>query len=180
MKPSLHDIPRAILVVGWTTAFASIFMIVMNIFSLVSSAAMGEMMPDPNLLGGRMPPSLHAVMQVYQYTQYWLVYGIVYFSFVLVAALQFLRLKAWGRKTFEAACWIGIFNAFADTAFSYYSWHAMKIAMGDLIGQYGGGLSGLHQLGLAAILFGFVLWIVPCVGLIIFVRRPSVTQAVNR
>jgi hypothetical protein len=179
MKPSPPEIPRAILVVGWTTAFASIFMIVMNIFSLVSSAALGEMIPAPTFPGGGMPPSVHAVLQVYQYGQYWLVYGILYFSFVLVAALQFLRLKAWGRKAFEAACWIGIINAFADTAFSYYSWNTMRIAMGDLIGQYGGGLSGLHQLGLAAILFGFVLWIVPSAGFVIFVRRASVRQAMS-
>lgn len=180
MNPSLSGIPRAILVVGWASAFASIFMIVMNIFSVVAAAAMEEMIPASVFPGGRVPSSLTLLLDLNRYTQYWLIYGVVYFSFVLVAALQFLRLKAWGRKALESACWIGIINGLADTAFSYYSWNAMKSAMGDLIGQYGGGMSGVHQLGLAAMFVGLVLWIVPCVGLIIFVRRPSVKQAVNR
>ena len=179
MNTSPPATPCAVLIVGWTGAFTSILMIVMNIFSLVSSSAMEEMLLSPNLLGTHVPPSLHAVLEVYQYSRYWLLYGIVFFSFVLIAALQFLRLKAWGRRTLEALCWIGLLNAFADSAFSYYSWIVTRDAMGDVMGRHGSGLSGMDQLGILAIALGFILWVIPCLGLLVFLRRSSVRQAVN-
>ena len=179
MNPSFPAIPRAVLIVGWTSACTSILMIVMNIFSLISSSAMEEMLLSPNLLGTHVPPSLHAALEVYQYGRYWLLYGILFFSFVLIAALQFLRLKAWGRRTLETLCWIGLLNAFADSAFSYYSWIVTRNAMGDVMGHSGSGLSGMDQIGILAIALGFVLWVVPCLGLLVFLRRSSVRQAVG-
>lgn len=170
-------LPRSILLIGWSTAFAAIAMMVMNIASLTSSAALEELIPSSLFLNGQAPPSLQAVLDVYELGRYWMMFTTLFFVFVLVAALQFLRLRSWGRQALEAACWIGIMGGVVDAVFSYSSWNAMRIAMSDLMGQYGGGLAGAQQLGVVSILLGFLLWGIPCVALMVFVRSAAAKQA---
>ncbi|MEK6755294.1 MAG: hypothetical protein AABZ02_03985, partial [Bacteroidota bacterium] len=111
---------------------------------------------------------------------WWTAYGIVYFLFVLVAGIQFLRMRAWGRSALETACWVGLLNAVIDTLLSYMIWQNMQETMSMVLKGLGGGqYAYLNPLGYIAIVAGFFLWVVPCGGMIVFLRRPKVRETVS-
>lgn len=182
---NLTDLPRkppSTAIIGWSTVIASSIMIVVNAVSLLSysmfnSADLGLNSP---LLSQYIPQSMKRVFDLYQYSRWWTWYGIFFFIFVLIAAAQFLRLKAWGRKAFEIACWIGLFNGFVDTALSYWIWKNMQESLSIVLRGIGGGqYSYINPLGLFTIVVGFFLWIIPSVGIIVYLRRPAIRQAVS-
>jgi hypothetical protein len=174
--------PSSITVIGLTTVASSAIMIVVGAMSLLSSTMLETLdsqsaMP---LLSQYVPQSMKRVIELYRYSRWWTVYGVLFFGFVLVAGVQFLRLRAWGRKALEIACWVGLFNAVVDAGLSYVLWKNMQEAFSmALRGLGGGGNSYVDSLGLITIVVGFILWVLPSVGMIIYLRRPIIRQIVN-
>jgi hypothetical protein len=172
----------SITIIGMSTVIASAIMIVIDVMSLVSytmldTLSLNGTMP---LLSQYVPQSMKKVLDVYSYSRWWTGFGILYFGFVLFAAVQFLRLQAWGRKALEIACWVGMFNAFVDAALSYVIWKNTQEAFSTALRELGGGqYSYLNPLGLLTIIVGFFLWIVPSAGMIMYLRRPTIRQAAN-
>jgi hypothetical protein len=76
----------------------------------------------------------------------------------------------------EIAGWVGLLNACVDTLLSYSIWknmQAMMSAVSGLMGMRGG---DLNPLGLVTILAGFFFWIVPAIGMIVYLRKPKLTE----
>jgi hypothetical protein len=115
-----------------------------------------------------------AISQLFQYSRMWSVYSILYFTYVFIGSVQFLRFKGIGRMMLEAACWIGLVNACIDSCLSYLLWKKMQEALSAVTGILGMGARNLNPFGMATILLGFFMWIVPTIGMIIYLRRPSV------
>jgi hypothetical protein len=168
--------------IGWTTVVASAIMIVIDVMSLVSYSMLDSLdltgtMP---MLSQYVPQSMKKVMDLYSYSRWWTGYGILYFGFVLSAGVQFLRLRAWGRKALELACWVGLFNAVFDSLLSFLLWKNMQEAFSTALQGLGGGqYSYLNPLGLFTIVVGFFLWVIPAAGMIIYLRRPAIRQAAS-
>jgi hypothetical protein len=172
----------SIAVLGWTTVIASAIMIVVNGMSLLSYSMLDSLDLNMNmpLVSQYIPQSMKKVMDLYRYSKWWTGYGILFFGFALVAGLQFLRHRAWGRKALEITCWIGIANSIVDTSLSYLIWKNMQDTLSMALRGLGGGqYSYINPLGFFTIVVGFFLWVVPSVGMIIYLRRPAIKEAVN-
>lgn len=174
--------PPSVIIIGWSTVFASGIMVVVNAVSLLSYSMFDTVNLNFNspLLSQYVPQSMKKVMDLYSYSRWWTWYGIFFFLFVVVAALQFLRLKAWGRKALEMACWVGLLNAFVDSTLSYLIWENMQESLSMVLRGAGGGqYSYINPLGFFTIIVGFFLWLIPSVGMIVYLRRPRIRQAVS-
>ncbi|MCX6133421.1 MAG: hypothetical protein NTU47_06360 [Ignavibacteriales bacterium] len=172
----------SIAMIGWTTVIASAVMIVIDVLSLLSSTMLDtlDLSGSMPLLSQYVPDSTKTVVNLFRYSRWWTGYGILFFGFVLVAGLQFLRLRAWGRKALEIACWVGMFNAVVDTLLSYLIWQNMQETLSMALRGLGGGqYSYLNPLGLFTIVLGFLLWIVPSLAMIVYLRRPIIRQTVS-
>lgn len=157
-------------------------MILVDAVSLLSSSMLDALDLNMNmpLISQYVPQSMKMVIDLYRYSTWWTGYGILFFGFVLVAGVQFVRLRAWGRKALEIACWVGLFNAVVDSALSYLIWKNMQDTLSMALRGLGGGqYSYVNPLGLFTIVVGFFLWIIPSVGMIIYLRRPATRQAVS-
>lgn len=173
--------PLSIPVIGWSTVMASVIMIAVDAMSLISFNTLDSFNLDSSLLNQYVPQGVKKVMDLYSYSRIWTCYGILYFGFALVAGVQFVRLRAWGRKALEIACWAGIFNALADTTLSFVIWKNMQDTLSMVMRGAGGSqYSFVSPLGFVTIVLGFFLWIIPSVGMVVYLRRPVIRQAVNR
>ncbi len=172
----------SITIIGWSTIIASAMLIVVNIVSLVSYSMFDTLGLDLNspALSQYVPQSMRKVMDLYSYSRWWTWYGIFFFIFVLITGIQFLRLRAWGRKALEVACWVGLLNAFVDSMLSFWIWQNMQETLSMVMRGMGGGqYSYVNPLGLFTIIVGFFLWIIPSAVMIVYLRRPKIREAVN-
>jgi hypothetical protein len=172
----------SITIIGWTTVIASAIMVVVNAMSLLSYTMLDTLDLNLNmpLVSQYVPQSMKKVIDLYRYSRWWTWYGILFFGFVLIAGVQFLRLRAWGRRALEIACWIGLANALVDSALSFLIWKNMQDTLSMALRGLGGGqTSYINPLGLFTIVVGFFLWIIPSAGMIIYLRRPAIRQAAS-
>jgi hypothetical protein len=162
---------RSIRVIGWSTAIFSIIIILSEFSNLLTNP-----MEQFNIVFQMFPQakgSMDAMTEIFQYSRIWSAYSVLYFCFVLLGSIQFLQFKTAGRLNLEIACWIGMFNACADTFLSYTLWKQMQAALSRVEGTLGMGLGNLNPFGVAAILLGFFLWIIPTIGLVVYLRKPA-------
>jgi hypothetical protein len=172
--------PRSIPVIGWSTIMASVIMIAVDAVSLLSYNTLDSFNLDQSMLSQYVPQGVNKVMVLYSYSRIWTWYGILFFVFALVAGVQFVRLRAWGRKALEIVCWVGIFNALADTLLSFLIWKNMQDTLAMVMRGMGGSqYSFINPLGFFTIILGFFLWIIPSVGMVFYLRRPVIRQAVS-
>ena len=172
--------PFSIPVIGWSTIMASVIMIAVDAMSLFSFNTIDSLNLDASMLSQYVPQGMKKVMDLYSYSRVWTGYGILFFGFALFAGIQFVRLSALGRKALEIVCWVGIFNAFVDTTLSFLIWKNMQDTLSMLMRGTGGSqYAFINPLGFFTIVLGFFLWIIPSVGMVIYLRRPVIKQAVN-
>jgi hypothetical protein len=172
--------PLSIPVIGWSTIMASVIMIAVDAMSLLSFNTLDSLNLDASMLSQYVPQGMKKVMDLYSYSRVWTCYGILFFGFALFAGIQFVRLRARGRKALEIVCWVGMFNAFVDTALSFIIWKNMQDTLSMIMRGAGGSqYSFINPLGFFTIVLGFFLWIIPSVGMVIYLRRPVIRQAVN-
>ena len=164
--------PRSISIIGWSTILFSIIIILTEFFSLLSNP-MGQL----NVLFSMFPQAqngMKSVTDLFQFNRVWSVYTIFYFSVVLAGAIQFVRLQAIGRTILEIACWVGIANACVDSLLSYILWKNMQAALSTVMGTMGMSLGYINPLGMTTIIIGFFLWIIPSIGMILYLRSPKI------
>ena len=162
--------PRSISVVGWSTILFSIIIILTEFFSLLSNP-----MEQLNVLFSTFPQArngMESFTELFQYNLLWSIYTILYFFVVLVGAIQFVRLRAIGQTILEIACWIGMVNACVDSLLSYILWKNMQAALSSVMVTMGISLGYINPLGMITIILGFFLWVIPSIGMILYLRSP--------
>jgi hypothetical protein len=164
--------PRSIFVVGWSTILFSIIMILTEFFNLLSNP-----MEQFSVLFSAFPQarnSMESVTELFQYNRMWSIYTVLYFFGVLAGAVQFVRLQEVGRKILGVACWVGMVNACADSLLSYILWKNMQTALSSVMGTMGMSLGYINPLGMITLILGFFLWIVPSIGMILYLRSSKI------
>jgi hypothetical protein len=119
---------------------------------------------------------ISSMNDLFLYNRIWTVYSIMYFVFVFVGAIYFVRFRAIGRTMLEIACWIGLVNACMDSLLSYAFLRQMNAVMSAVTSSMGVGLGSLNPLGIVTIIAGFFLWIIPSFGMIMYLRRPKLKE----
>jgi hypothetical protein len=164
--------PRSISVVGWSTILFSTIIILTEFFSLFSNP-----MVQLNVLFSTFPQAqngMESVTELFQFNRMWSIYTIFYFSVVLAGAIRFVHFHEIGRTILEIACWIGMVNACVDTLLSYIFWKNMQAALSTVMGTMGMSLGYINPLGMITIILGFFLWIIPSIGMILYLRSPKI------
>jgi hypothetical protein len=164
---------RSVYFFGWATLIASALLVLSQLMNLVIAGSVDQVAGLLSGYSNLKSASLGPLMDMFTYNRIWSVYSIAYFSCTFVGAIQFLRFREIGRKILEIACWIGFFNACVDTAASYVFWTRMQSAMGTMAGGLGVTMAQISGYGAGAILAGFFLWVVPSIGIVVYLRRNS-------
>lgn len=164
---------RSVYIFGWSTIIVSVILILSQLLSLAISNSIDQI---SGLLGGY--PGLKTgvvgpMMDMFAYNRVWSIYSIGYFLVTLIGGILFVRLRESGRRILEIACWVGILNACVDSAVTYSFWKDMETAMTTMVGDMGMALNQLNPLGIGTIVAGFFIWVIPSIGIIIYLRRPS-------
>jgi hypothetical protein len=95
---------------------------------------------------------------------------IFFFCGVLVGAAQFVRYHESGRKILEITCWVGLVNACMDSFLSYILWKNTQDAFSAVMKSMGARLGNLSLIGIVTLILGFFLWIIPSIGMIVYLR----------
>jgi hypothetical protein len=162
---------RSIRIIGWSTALFSIVMILSEGSNLLT-----DPMEQFNMIFSLFPQTTSgtdAMTNMLHYSRIWSVYSLLYFLFVFVGSIKFIRFQAIGRMILEIACWIGMVNACTDSCMSYILWKNLQAALSTVTGATGIGLGNLHALGVLTIILGFILWIMPTTIMIVYLRKPA-------
>jgi hypothetical protein len=164
--------PRSISVIGWSTIFCSIIMIFFEFFSLLSNP-----MQQLNMLLIAFPQArngMESFKELFQYNLMWSIYSIMYFLLVFTGATLFVRIREIGRKILEISCWIGITNACVNSILSYIFWKKIQAVLSSVIGSMGMSLGHINPIGMTTIILGFFLWIIPSIGMILYLRSSKI------
>ena len=162
---------RSVRFIGWSTAFFSIIMILSEISHVLSDPLDQIKMILQIIPHGKS--GMDAIAELNQYSRMWSVYTIVYFWFVFFGSIQFIRFQAVGRRMLEIACWAGIVNACIDSILSFMLWKQMQTALSNIPGTMGMGLGNINPIGMSTIILGFVMWIIPTIGMVLYLRKPA-------
>jgi hypothetical protein len=164
---------RSIPVVGWSIIVLSGIVILMELAGLFQSTMMDRM---ESLLGSF--PQSHAILDsmntLFFFSRIWSVYTIIYFVFAIIGSIWFNNYLEKGRKMLEIVCWIGFFNACADMLLNYYTLSMMRNAALKAFGPGTGSIFILEIITLAA---GFLLWTIPTVGMLLYLRSSSLKSS---
>jgi hypothetical protein len=170
---------RKILTIGWITVLFSIIIIFLEVTSLFENPSMGEMDSLIRSLP-QVQAALDSMNDMSLYSRIWSIYMILYFCGVLIGAVQFVRYQETGRKILEIACWVGCGNAGADSYLSYIQLKNMQAAFSAAIKTAGGGLDNLFLFGMIPIILGFFLWIIPSIGIIVYLRKSELKALMKK
>ena len=172
-------VQRSIRTIGWSIIVISSILILSEIGSLLLSTSMGQ----ANELLGTMPQlqssSLTPMLEIAAYARIWSIYSIFYFLLVITGAILFIQFRSLGRRILEICCWIGLFNALVDTLLGYFTWKSTEDTLSSLLGSSAMRGYDLNPIGIATMVFGVVLWILPSVGMLAFLRRSDVKDIMN-
>ncbi len=169
--------PRSISVIGRSTIFFSIIIIFLEFLSLLSNP-----MEQFNAILSAFPQArqgMESISELFEYNLLWSIYTILYFTVVLGSAIQFVRFRTLGRRILEIACWIGIVNACIDSLLTYIMWKKMQAVLSTVVGTMGISLGQINPFGAITIIIGFFLWIIPSIGMILYLRNPKIKAAMK-
>jgi len=164
---------RSVTIIGWSTLAVSVLVICVDLFSLVLSASNDQLVALLNSFPQFKNGTTDAMSALFQYNRIWTLYTILYFAVTLAGAVLFVQYRSLGRKILESVCWVGLLNAVIDSVAGYVFWTEMETMISGLAGGIGMPLRQLNPLGLGTIVLGFLLWVIPSVGMIAYLRRPS-------
>lgn len=171
--------PTSMTVIGWLFIVGSAFMILSAGMGLVALSMMRE------TTGGRLPPlppDAPAMLRVlYGLMPYfWLLarLQIAFALFVLFAALQFLRRRAWARAALESVAWLGV----VFTVGFALIWAATWVSMMSTVPAQPGAPSPTFFtiLGVVVAVVVAAIWATPLVVILVFLRGRTIRDAVVR
>ncbi|MFH0990622.1 MAG: hypothetical protein V1799_11470 [bacterium] len=173
-----NEKPKSIAVFGVTTLIASVILFLMEGFGLLTYTALDSLGLSDQLLTQFLPSSFNEISEYYRYS-HWLSYvKLLFFLTTGISAAFFLRYDERGRRGLEIACWIGLLLGGIETSISVAIWRSTKALLQPLLSLYGSaGSLMVSQAGTASIIFGTVLWIVPSVFIILYLRQSKIRFA---
>ena len=170
---------RSVYIFGWATIVVSVVLAFSQLLNLAITNSMDQIAGLFGGYPGLRNGILSSLKDLFEYNRIWSIYSILYFLVTLFGGIQFVRLKEIGRRVLEIASWVGIVNACIDTTVSYLFWNDMEAAMRMTEGSIGLSLQQLNPLGFGAIVVGFFVWVIPSIGIIVYLRRPSLKSLMN-
>lgn len=170
--------PTAMTVIGWLFIIGSAFMILSAGMGLWALSLMRQ------TTGGRLPPlppDAPAMFRVmYGLLPYFWLLGrlqIAFALFVIFAALQFLRRRAWARTALESVTWLGLVFAAGFTLL----WAASWVSMASTVPAQPGAPSPMFFtiVGVVIAVVVAAVWATPLIVILVFLRGRTIREVVR-
>lgn len=168
--------PTSVTVIGWIFIAGAILMILSGgmgfaAFSFMKQSA-GGVPPVPE----DIPGQLRVMKFVFQHFELIAMVQVALGIFVIIASIQFLRLRRWARTALEVIAWLGLVYVVTFGIFWVVSW----IGITSNIPLTEGAPGSPPLFGIFGAIMGSVVtlfWAVPLVVIIIFLRGKTIKEA---
>jgi len=165
----------SIAVIAWSYILLALFVILFSVLSVFGSQYVNEQietMPDEIL---ESFPGMGFIMQ---HSGFLLILQTICAIFMLVAGIEFLRLRAWARTAVEILSWLCIVFVVIIVLFFIMTWLNITSQMMAFEGN-GGASSALSVLGIGVGIILMVIFIIPLLIIIRALRGKAVRDAVS-
>ncbi len=170
--------PTSITVIGWTFIVSAILMILSGGMGLMMFSLMNQMKADVPPITEELPDQFRAPAIIFEYYVLISLFEIAGAIFVLIAGIQFLKLRKWARNALEIISWLSLVFTVVFGIYWVISWVSLssKIPIQE-------GVSGVPpMLGVFGAVMGGVvtlIWAAPLVVIIYFLRGKTIKEAVS-
>jgi hypothetical protein len=168
--------PTSVTVIGWIVIAGAILMILSGgmgfaVFSFMKQSA-GGAPPVPE----DIPGQLGVLKIAFQHFELIAMVQCALAIFIIIAGIQFLRLRRWARIALEVVAWLGLVYVVAFGIFWVVSWLGITSSIPITEGAPG----PTPLFGIFGAVMGSVValcWAVPFVVIIIFLRGKTIKEA---
>jgi hypothetical protein len=168
--------PTSVTVIAWIFIAGAILMILSGgmgfaAFTFMKQTA-GGLPPVPE----DIPGQLGIMKFIFQYFELIAIVQVAFAIFVMIASIQFLRLRRWARTALEVITWLGLVYAVGFGIFWVVSW----IGITSNIPITEGTVGPSPKFNMVGAVMGSVItlcWAVPLVVIIIFLRGKTIRRA---
>jgi uncharacterized protein YneF (UPF0154 family) len=170
--------PTAITVIGWIFIVTAILMIFSGGIAFIAFSYMKQIAEEMPPIAQELPNQFRVMRIIFQNFGILALLQVAFAVFVLMASLYFLQLRRWARSALEIVAWLGLVYVVGFGIFWVASW--INITSSFPASQVPSGLSPMFNI-IGAIMGGVVtvIWAVPLVIIIIFLRGKTIKDAVS-
>jgi hypothetical protein len=160
-----HEKPKFIQVIGWTYLALSLITFISSVFgftsySIIKSGVEGELpMPED------IPEQFKIFWSLLPYYDIITLEQTILSAFVLVASIQFLRLRKWARTAIEIVSWLVVIFHMGFCIIWIYLWMGLSI---NISGDMGSGMVPI--LGIGVTVFGVLVILVLTIPFFVVIR----------
>lgn len=131
------------------------------------------------MMGGmmQMPSGASGSFSMFRYFGVWIALKVLLGVFVIAAAIQFLRLRAWARSTLEVVSWLGLVYVLATGIMSVVAWGKMSGTV--TLPASDNFPSAFGAMGLLFSVVTMVLFAVPLIVVIWYLRGETIKEAMR-
>jgi hypothetical protein len=165
----------SIAVIAWSYILLALFVILFSGLSVFGSTYVNqqmETMPDEIL------ESIPGVLFIMQHSGSLLILQTICAIFMLIAGIEFLRLRAWARTAVEILSWLCIVFAVMIVLFFIMTWLNISSQM-MAFEDNDGTSSALNVLGIGVGIVLMVLFVIPLLMMIRALRGKAIRDAVS-
>jgi hypothetical protein len=167
--------PASIAVIAWSYIVLALFVLLVSGVSIFGSQYVNQQMETmPNEILESFP----GMGFVIQHSGLLLILQTIVAIFMLIAGIEFLRLRAWARTAVEILTWLCVVFAVTIVLFFIMTWINMVSQM-MAFEDNGGTLSMLTVVGIGVGLVLMVLFVIPLLMMIRALRGKAVRDAVS-
>ncbi|MCJ7663233.1 MAG: hypothetical protein MUO24_03220 [Desulfobacterales bacterium] len=170
--------PTAVTVIGWIFIAGAILMILSGGLGFMAFSFMNQMAEEMPPIAEELPNQFRIMRIFFQNFGIIALLQVAFAIFVLMASIHFLKLRKWARNAVEIVAWLGLFYVIGFGIFWVVSW--IDITSSFPVTEAPAGPPPLFNIiGAVMGCVVTVVWAVPLIIIIIFLRGKSIKDAVS-
>ncbi len=170
--------PTAITVIGWIFLASSILMILSGGLGFMVFSYMKQIAEEMPPLSDELPHQFQIMRIIFQNFGIIALLQVAFAIFVLMTSIHFLQLRKWSRTALEIITWLGLFYIVGFGIFWVVSW--ITITSSFPVSEVPSGPPPMFNIiGAVMGCVVTVVWVVPLIIIIIFLRGKTIKDAVS-
>jgi len=168
----------SITVIGWIFLVSSILMIFSGGLGFIAFSFMKQLAEEMPPLSDELPNQFQIMRIIFQNFGIIALLQVALATFVLMASIHFLQLRKWARNALEIITWLGLFYIVGFGIFWVVSW--ITITSSFPVSEVPSGPPPMFNIiGAVMGCVVTVVWVVPLIIIIIFLRGKTIKDAVS-
>ena len=170
--------PTAITVIGWIFIVTAILMIFSGGLAFIAFSYVKQMAEEMPPIAEELPNQFRIMRIFFQNFGILALLQVAFAIFVLMASIHFLHLRRWARTALEIVAWLGLVYVVGFGIFWLVSW--IDITSSFPVSEVPSGPPPMFNI-IGAIMgcVVTVVWAVPLIIIIIFLRGKTIKDAVS-